>query len=240
MSYGTKHTTVDGVKKIGSNLFGTCSTGAGTAAKVVALDGFDVLVEGVTIHVKFDYSNYVGNCTLKVGSTEARPLRKNGSSYGEWESGSIVSFTYDGTNWCQNDFYDTVGYSNTYSLGQSGTNITLYENGSSKNTVSWGYTSLYTRTWSKNFTIGAKDHGGIIDNSWDAYDSGGVPIGVVGFNVSDLSSDLGACWHISVWNVSMHEHSSGMSRYIHAQLTNRDSASHTFNFKVTVLYASYP
>jgi len=240
MSYGTRHTTTAGVRRMGSNLFGTCSTGAGTTIKIVDLPDFDVLVEGVTIHVKFEYGNAVSAPALKVGPTSAVAIRRNGSTEGRWAAGSVVSFTYDGAFWQQNDFYDTSGYSNTYSLGQSGTNITLYENGSSKNTVSWGYTSLYTRTWSKNFTIAAKDHGGIVDNSWDAYDSGGVPIGVVGFNVSDLTSDLGACWHISVWNVSMHEHSSGMLRYIHAQLTNRDSDRHTFNFRVTVLYASYP
>ena len=109
MSYGSKHTTVDGVKKIGSNLYGTCSTGAGTKAKVVDLDGFDVLVEGVTIHVKFTYYNYASNCTLKVGSTEARPLRRNGSSYGEWDSGAVVSFTYDGTVFEENPSSITGG-----------------------------------------------------------------------------------------------------------------------------------
>ena len=235
MSYGSKHTTVDGVKKIGSNLYGTCSTGAGTKAKVVDLDGFDVLVEGVTIHVKFTYYNYASNCTLKVGSTEARPLRRNGSSYGEWDSGAVVSFTYDGTNWCQNDFYDTTGYSNTYSLGQSGNDITLYENDSAKNTVSIGNTVLSVSNYSKNFTIAAKGFVSLIDSSWDVYQSGKTALGIVGFNVSGDAAGQSGPQHISVWNQSLHS-----SRYVHAQLTNRDSDQHKVSLTVSVLYVSYP
>ena len=42
MAYITKKTTVNGVKPIGSNLFGTCSTGASTTQKTVTMADFDV------------------------------------------------------------------------------------------------------------------------------------------------------------------------------------------------------
>lgn len=126
MSYGTKHQTVNGVKLMGSNLYGTCATATSTAAKMVTLDGFDVLVTGVTIHVKFTYANYASGRTLTVGSTSAVGIRCNGSSYVYWEAGAVISFTYDGTYWQMNDFYDTDSDANTkYSLSGSGATVTL-------------------------------------------------------------------------------------------------------------------
>lgn len=130
MAYGTKHQTVDGVKLMGSNLFGTCSTAATTVAKTVTLDGFDVLVTGVTIHVKFTYANYGSNRTLTVGSTAARGIRCNGSSYVTWEAGAVISFTYDGEYWQMNDFYDTdtdtdTDTNTTYTISGSGNTVTL-------------------------------------------------------------------------------------------------------------------
>lgn len=103
MAYITKKTTVDGIKPIGSNLYGTCSTASGTATKTVSMPDFNVLVEGVTIHVHFDHSNTASNPTLKVGSTSAQPIKRNGVMNGVWEDGSVISFTYNGTNWVQND-----------------------------------------------------------------------------------------------------------------------------------------
>ena len=74
MAYITKKTTTSGVKPIGSNLFGSCSTASGTAQKNVTMADFDVLVEGVTIHVYFENGNEADNPTLKVGSTQAMPI----------------------------------------------------------------------------------------------------------------------------------------------------------------------
>lgn len=136
MSYGTKHQTVDGVKKMGSNLFGTCSTASGTAAKVAALDGFDVLVEGVTIHIKMENASSGSNRTLKVETTEAVPIRCNGSSTVKWDAGSVISFTYDGTYWQMNDFYDVpAGDNTTYTLSKSGSTITLTGSDGSSDSV---------------------------------------------------------------------------------------------------------
>lgn len=101
--YISKRNTSNGILPIGSNLFGTCSTAAGTVAKVVTMSDFDVLVEGVTIHVYFSNGNTASSPTLRVGSTTAKNIRYNGANGGNWESGSIVSFTYYNNYWIQND-----------------------------------------------------------------------------------------------------------------------------------------
>ena len=103
MAYITKKTTVDGIKPIGSNLYGTCSTASGTATKTVSMPDFNVLVEGVTIHVYFQNENTADTPTLKVGSTSAQPIRYNGQAGGSWEAGGFISFTYYNGSWIQND-----------------------------------------------------------------------------------------------------------------------------------------
>lgn len=122
MAYITKKTTVNGVKPIGSNLYGTCSTASDTAQKTVAMADFDVLVSGVTIHVQFTHKNTASNPTLKVGSTSAAAIKRNGATEGKWKDGSVISFTYDGTNWIQNDA-DDDGV--TYTISASGDTVTL-------------------------------------------------------------------------------------------------------------------
>lgn len=95
---------------VGSTLYGTCATAAGTAAKVVTCTDFDKLITGVTIHVKFTNSNSAANSTLNVNSTGAKNIIAGtsvtpGSGSDEsWASGAVVSFTYDGTSWVMNDY----------------------------------------------------------------------------------------------------------------------------------------
>ena len=90
---------------VASTLYGTCTTAAGTAAKVVTCDNFDKLITGVTIYVKFTYSNSVANPTLNVNSTGAKTIYRYGttapstSAATSWQAGSVVAFTYDGTYW---------------------------------------------------------------------------------------------------------------------------------------------
>lgn len=103
MAYITKKTTADGVKPIGSNLYGTCNTASTSVMKEVSMTDFNVLVVGVTIHVRFNNNNTAVSPTLKVGSTSAVPILYNGSAGGKWEQHSVVSFTYDGSHWVQND-----------------------------------------------------------------------------------------------------------------------------------------
>lgn len=95
---------------VGSTLYGTCATGAGTAAKVVTMANFDQLLTGVTIHVKFTYSNTVANPTLNVNGTGAKTIYRYGttapstSAETSWNAGAVVSFTYDGSYWQMNDW----------------------------------------------------------------------------------------------------------------------------------------
>ncbi len=116
---------------IGSTLYGTCSTGASTAAKVVTCDNFDKLLTGVTIHVKFTYSNTNSSPTLNVNSTGAKNIYRYGTTKPgttaktSWQAGAVVSFTYDGSYWQMNDWLnDDTTYtasSTTPSMDGTGT-----------------------------------------------------------------------------------------------------------------------
>ena len=89
---------------------------------------FNVLVSGVTIHVYFAYANTAQNPTLSVGSTAGVAIKRNGILGGKWASGSVISFTYDGTNWIQNDA-DDGSESVTYGLSLNGNQLSLVEGG---------------------------------------------------------------------------------------------------------------
>lgn len=110
MSYVSKVTIGSNTHLVGSSLYGTCSTAAGTAQKDVTFDNFDSLQTGVTVHVKFTNSNTVANPKLKVGSTAATPIMRYGTTAPStsvatsWYAGAVISFTYDGTNWVMNDY----------------------------------------------------------------------------------------------------------------------------------------
>ena len=127
---------IDGVQFDGSaNIvhFGSCSTAAGTAAKVVSCTGF-VLASGSRITVKFTTTNTAANPTLNVNSTGAKAIKYRGStiSAGYLAAGRVYTFIYDGTN------YELVGDINT------DTNTT-YNTGTASTA---GLTKLYTATGS--------------------------------------------------------------------------------------------
>lgn len=132
MAYITKKQTNSGVKPIGSNLYGTCSTASATASKVVSMPDFDVLVEGVTIHVYFANDNTASNPTLQVGSATAKPIKYNGQQGGSWEAGGFISFTYHSDAWHQNDI--TIG-GVTYTFSISGHTLTISGSDGSTQTV---------------------------------------------------------------------------------------------------------
>lgn len=103
--------TVDGVSFDGSaNIthYGTCSTAAATAAKVVALTGF-VLDTGAEVTVKFTVTNTAANPTLNVNGTGAKAIQYRGAaiSAGYLAANRTYKFTYDGTN------YQLIGDINT-------------------------------------------------------------------------------------------------------------------------------
>lgn len=120
--YISKRNTIDGVLPIGSNLLGICTSSSSSATKTVTLTEFDTLVEGVTVHVYFQYANTASSPVLKVGSSDGKSIRCNGNFAGVWDNGSVVSFTYYQGYWNQNDHYPGGA---SYSLSISGNVITL-------------------------------------------------------------------------------------------------------------------
>ena len=76
--------------------YGTCTTAAGTAAKVVSCSDF-TLFTNATVIVKFSNANTASVPTLNVNNTGAKTITG-------FESSSVLrglcEFMYDGTNWC--------------------------------------------------------------------------------------------------------------------------------------------
>ena len=103
--------TIDGVEFDGSaaiHHYGTCTTAAGTAAKVATLStpgGTFKLVAGALCYIKMSNANGVANATLNVNSTGAKNIYRYGttapgtSAKTSWQAGEIVCFLYDGTSW---------------------------------------------------------------------------------------------------------------------------------------------
>ena len=94
----------------GGVFYGTCSTAAGTVAKVVECDDFtaDNLKAGAIIIVTFTATNSgaVASLTMNVNGTGAKPIKyiNNGtlgnlSSAGYLKANVEYPFYYDGTNW---------------------------------------------------------------------------------------------------------------------------------------------
>ena len=90
-----------GAGPIASTLYGVCNTAAETAAKVVSLPAFTNLLDGVSIRVRFKYSNTAENPTLNVENTGAKPIFRYGTTRPgttpetSWGAGAVVSLTYD-------------------------------------------------------------------------------------------------------------------------------------------------
>lgn len=86
----------------GKQYYGTCTTAAATAAKVVTADRDFVLETGAAIDVKFSYANSAASPTLNVGGTGAKYIKKYGNTAPntyQWYAGAMVRFVYDGTYW---------------------------------------------------------------------------------------------------------------------------------------------
>jgi len=91
-------------QSIASTAYGICITPASTAAKTVEMSGF-VLLAGVTVHIKFTYSNTAETPTLNINNTLDIPIVLYGNtSVGQteaesWTAGAMLTLTYDGTSW---------------------------------------------------------------------------------------------------------------------------------------------
>lgn len=109
--------------------YGTCSTIAGTAAKVVTITGNTQwkLEPGATIVVKFSYTNTASNPTLNVNGTGAKRIWYNTALLGTSSlnrggyASRYITYVYDGTqyvfqSWSVDDASDTkVTQANTTS-----------------------------------------------------------------------------------------------------------------------------
>ena len=100
--------------------YGTCSTTAGTAAKVVACTGF-ALVTGAKIDIKFTVTNTAANPTLNVNNTGAKPIYYRGSaiSAGYLAANRTYSFRYNGTQW---DLVGDLDTNTTYGVVSTSAN----------------------------------------------------------------------------------------------------------------------
>lgn len=94
--------------RIASSAYGICNTAANEITKVVEMKGF-VIMQGVTIHVKFTNANTASSPRLNVQTSGAYPIMQYGTTGAgtdalttSWPAGAIVSFTFDGTNWVMN------------------------------------------------------------------------------------------------------------------------------------------
>lgn len=144
---------VDGVSFDGSSNithYGTCSTASSTVAKTVTVPGF-VLVTGARVTVKFSNSNTASNPTLNVynGSvyTGEKTIMYRGTSsvsgssnYYRWQSGDIVDFIYDGTNWVM------VGWQIYAYHAESATSATSAESATSASTATYAHYLRYSAT----------------------------------------------------------------------------------------------
>lgn len=88
--------------------YGTCSTAAATAVKVVSCSNF-ALITGAEITVKFTTTNTAANPTLNVNNTGAKAIYYRGSaiSAGYLAANRTYTFRYNGSQ------YDLVGDINT-------------------------------------------------------------------------------------------------------------------------------
>ena len=86
-----------------SNGYATCSTAAGTKAKVATSVRPDFpKATGTNATVKFTYGNTASNPTLNINNTGASPIYLGNSPITpekSWSAGDTVTFVFDGTNW---------------------------------------------------------------------------------------------------------------------------------------------
>ena len=111
--------------------YGTCTTPAGTAAKVATVDpDLTTLETGTLVFVKFTYANGVANPTLKVNTTTAKSIKRYGgtapstSAASSWNAGSVVAFIYDGNYWQMVGWINTTYSAMTQAEMQAGTSTT--------------------------------------------------------------------------------------------------------------------
>lgn len=98
LSHGADSNTTYSNMTLG-NGYGTCNTPATTAAKVVTLANYNLLIGGY-VSVKFDYA-VPANATMNINSKGAKPIFYQGKAItaGIIDAGDLAIFIYDNTNY---------------------------------------------------------------------------------------------------------------------------------------------
>ena len=110
--------------------YGTCGTTADTVQKEVTINSITELTTGLTIFVKFTYTNTAANPTLKLNNFDTKYIKRYGttapstSAASSWNAGAIVCLTYDGTYWYLNDWNNTTYSAMSESEMKTGTATT--------------------------------------------------------------------------------------------------------------------
>ena len=138
--------SIDGVNFNGStNIthYGTCSTEAGTAAKVVSLPNF-TLTTGSRVVVKFTVTNTAANPTLNVNNTGAKEVyyRNAAISAGYLSANRTIEFVYNGTQYEAIGDFDTnttYGVASTSSNGLMSTAMVSKLNGIANNANNYSH-----------------------------------------------------------------------------------------------------
>lgn len=156
---------VDGVSFDGSaNIthYGTCYTASGTEDKTVTITGF-VLETGARVTVKFLDSNTASNPTLNVdngsGYTGAKAIMYRGTSsvsdssnYYRWQSGDIIDFIYDGTNWVMVGWQTYAYYAESATSASNATSASHATSATYATNLRYSSTNVLTATDSSTVT----------------------------------------------------------------------------------------
>lgn len=133
----------DGVTGATVNRFGTCTTGAGTAAKAVSITtGTFGLETGAKVTVKFSNKNTASTPTLNVNSTGAKNIYHNGAQITSGNNKGMlngtVEFVYDGTQWQLIGNYVDTNSSHAVNSGLKKDGATSIQGSSSTGTITLG------------------------------------------------------------------------------------------------------
>ena len=140
--------------------YGTCSTAAGTTAKVVTLSNY-TLVKGGIVSVKFDYA-VDASSTMNINSKGAKAIYYKGAAIAAnvIPAGSIATFIYDGTQ------YHLIGLdvlaTHKHSVTVSGTTGGTTATGSIGNTTATGSIG----NTKAGGTVGSKTAGGTVSSTF--------------------------------------------------------------------------
>lgn len=119
--------------------YGKCSTAAGTAAKVVSVDGYFSLETGAIVAVKFTITNTANSPTLNVDSTGAKAIYYKGAAIqaSYLKANYVYQFIYNGTQWDllgEIDTNDIPTVNNgTLTIQKNGTNVQTFTANQSTN-----------------------------------------------------------------------------------------------------------